>query len=276
MRLHPRWFGSVVLLALCTAHLGAQGTSGGVLRGRITVEGDTTPIPGAEVELLGTTLMKGTDSNGRYQFLSVPAGLYTLRVRLPGYVPVAQVFTIEDDQWVDQSLSLKRLPQSLTTVRVEGKVLKVPPRYEEVYARAARGWGTFITRDDIVRRNPIDMVSLLETLPAVQVNDRGVTFARCKEFTNLALPTKGQSGAAPGAHVQLYVDGVRRTGVGISLRNPSDANGGGIAGDEVTETLKELSPSSIQAIEIYNGVSRIPAEFLEDACAVIAVWTRSY
>jgi hypothetical protein len=33
---------------------------------------------------------------------------------------------------------------------------------------------------------------------------------------------------------------------------------------------------SIQAIEVCPGVGQIPAEFLADACAVIAIWTKSY
>ena len=47
-------------------------------------------------------------------------------------------------------------------------------------------------------------------------------------------------------------------------------------GNEQNETLRLVSTSQVQAIEVYSGVARIPGEFLDDACAVIAIWTKSY
>ena len=44
----------------------------------------------------------------------------------------------------------------------------------------------------------------------------------------------------------------------------------------VAEALHLVTPRDIEAIEVYTGVARIPAEFLEDACAVIAIWTKSH
>jgi hypothetical protein len=29
-------------------------------------------------------------------------------------------------------------------------------------------------------------------------------------------------------------------------------------------------------MEVYTGIARIPGEYLEDACAVIAIWTKAY
>ena len=46
--------------------------------------------------------------------------------------------------------------------------------------------------------------------------------------------------------------------------------------DRVEWVLELVPPTAIQAIEVYRGVAQIPAEFLDDACAVIAIWTKSY
>lgn len=279
-----------LLLALVTMTLApgasrAQPTSGGLLHGRVTIAGDTLPVAGAEVEIVGADRRTATDAGGRFQFVSVSAGSYRLRVRLPGYMPTTTEFRIDDDDWLDMPVPLRRLTSSLETVRIEGKVLKVPVRYEDVYARAARGFGKFFTRDDIERRQPRDLVSMLTLIPGVLVNDRGLTFQRCREPINgLVAPgargggspsprTDGSSGGSPTPqHVQVYVDGMRRTHRDIDVSMP---NGPDIV-DESMEALREISPSLVQAIEVYSGASQIPGEFLDDACAVIAVWTKSY
>ena len=66
---------------------------------------------------------------------------------------------------------------------------------------------------------------------------------------------------------QIFVDGFlvnRRTGYGQGYR-PED-----IRIDDV------VTPASIEGIEIFRGLSTVPAEFLSpDAdCGVIAIWTR--
>ena len=35
-----------------------------------------------------------------------------------------------------------------------------------------------------------------------------------------------------------------------------------------------VSPADIELMEVYTGVARLPAEYINDACAVIAVWTK--
>ena len=86
----------------------------------------------------------------------------------------------------------------------------------------------------------------------------------------------GGGPAAARAGVQVYVDGVRMTRSGAA-QVPSP-NSGVVPGDEydVEHALKIVPPTAIQAIEIYTGVAQIPADFLADACAVIAIWTKSY
>jgi hypothetical protein len=128
-----------------------------------------------------------------------------------------------------------------------------PPRYEAVYERALRGWGKLFTREDIDRLNPLDLTSLLATVPTVDFIGRAICFKRCQAGLSAGR-------CSPSPNVQVYVDGVRMT------RRPGDADW----------VLREVYPSSVEAMEVYTGVARIPAEFLADACAVIAIWTRSY
>ena len=86
----------------------------------------------------------------------------------------------------------------------------------------------------------------------------------------------GKAPAPQTAHVQVYVDGVRMTRSGAAQIAGASPSAGPDDDYDVEHALKLVPPTAIQAMEIYTGVAQIPAEFLEDACAVIAIWTKSY
>jgi hypothetical protein len=162
---------------------------------------------------------------------------------------------LEGGRSYEQAVELHRHPHALTEVRIAGRMVKVPARFEDVYARAAHEHGTFFFRQDIDKLNPYDVGSLLNLVPTVYTNDRGVTFRRCTADLN-GLSMSGRQRAST---IQVYVDGTRMT-----------------QSESVKEALQLVTPREIEAMEVYTGVGRLPAEFLEDACAVIAIWTKSY
>jgi hypothetical protein len=253
---------------------------GAVVSGRITPEHDTVGIPGVEVELVGTGMRRYADGKGQFRFAGVAEGSYDIRVRSLGYKPWVAHVDLLDGRIYEEDIALQRVATALTEVRIEGRQVKVPARFEEVYQRAALGYGKFFTKEDIDRLNPPDVKSLLSTMPAVLASDRGITFQRCQgglQGMSIAGGFSALSASAPDrAAVQVYIDGVRMTRSGkAQIPSPSS---GVVLGDEydVEHALKIVPPTAIQAIEIYTGVAQIPAEFLEDACAVIAIWTKSY
>ena len=77
--------------------------------------------------------------------------------------------------------------------------------------------------------------------------------------------------------VQIYLDGflmnqpLARVGASDSLRSSRDASQLAFTIDDV------VSPSLVEAIEVYHGLSEVPAEFAgpNAQCGVIAVWSRS-
>jgi hypothetical protein len=251
---------------------------GSVLSGRVTQAGDTTiGVGGAEVEIVGTALHRYANGDGLFRFTDVPAGTYELRVRMIAYQPATVRVVVEPGRPLQQNVALSRLPNALTEVLIEGRMLPVPARFEAVYARAARSNGKFFSRQDIQQLNPFDVKSLLNLVPTVQTNDRGITFQRCQAGLSAAqsISPRGQSSAANSqARVQVYIDGTRMTGRAAS----HDTGGPGkeTVENEVRDVLRLVNPREIEAMEVYTGVARIPAEFLNDACAVIAIWTKSY
>ena len=235
---------------------------GADVEGRVFQVGDTIGLPGALVEVVGRGIRSTANREGRYRLVGLVPGPQVLQVRLMGYLKKALQVDLQEGRLSQLDIGLDRFPNALTEVRIEGQRRRVPPRYEDVYRRMKVASGKFFTREDIDRFNPLDVQSLLMQAPTVHVNRNGLTFARC----NGAAATGGSGlGGSPG--VQIWIDGNRMTGR-LSRNRPDP--------EEQREVLQQVHPSQIQAIEIYSGVARIPGEFLDDACAVIAIWTKSY
>ncbi len=247
-----------------------EGRVGAELWGRVLQAGDTMGIPGALVEVVDGSGRVTTGLTGLYRLVGLTPGPHTLRVRLLGYRPVTMPVDLQDGRALQMDIRLERLPTTLTEVRIEGQLRHVPPRFQDVYRRMTTANGKIFTREDIERFNPLDVESLLQQVPTVRVTHHGIFFARCNEGGASALGL----GGSPG--VQIYIDGQRMTGRTSSGRPGARFDGEDPVAAEQRDVMRMVNPSQIQAMEVYSGVARIPGEFLEDACAVIAIWTRSY
>ena len=145
-----------------------------VLSGRVTQAGDTSiVVGGADIEIVGTGLRGYANGEGQFRFEDVSPGTYELRVRRLGYEPASLRVVLEGGRSYEQAVELPRHPHALTEVRIDGRMVKVPARFEDVYARAAHEHGTFFFRQDIDKLNPYDVGSLLNLVPTVYTNDRG-------------------------------------------------------------------------------------------------------
>ena len=251
---------------LATALHGQQKTVGAELWGHVRLAGDTVALPGTRVEVVGLSASTTTSQTGFYRFAELPAGRQELRLRRIGYESVSIPVQLKDGEAERRDIALVRLTTTLTEVRIEGQMRKVPPRFEDVYRRMTTANGKFFTREDIDLLNPLDVQSLLDHVPTARVSRNGIKFARCNEGGQMAL-------SRDGGKVQIWIDGLRMTG---RFANRPGAKDEDATAAEQREVLKMVNPSQVQAMEVYSGSSRIPGEFLEDACAVIAIWTKSY
>lgn len=57
----------------------------GVISGKVLDAGDNMPLPGAMLEIVGMNKYTISDYNGRYEFLNVVVGSYTVQVKYMGY-----------------------------------------------------------------------------------------------------------------------------------------------------------------------------------------------
>lgn len=75
---------AVALLLMASAVFAANGKVAGVVKDAQNGQ----LLPGANVQLVGTTLGSTTDAQGRYFILNVPPGTYSVKVTFIGYEPV--------------------------------------------------------------------------------------------------------------------------------------------------------------------------------------------
>lgn len=241
-----------VAVAISAVSAAAQRISGRVVDGANNLPLADLPIfaATADGEVAGAAR---TSADGTFTLALKHPGAYKLRVLRMGYWPTEYSFDVRDTVTlrVQVELGTRRITDVtlLTTVVIRGRQVQVPSRFADVLERARTGFGVLLTRADFETTGNVKLA--LGTIPTVFVNQRGVYFAKCD--------TRKERFAPGTAKVQVYINGMR-----LSL--PGD--------DNVENVLKLVAPADIELMEVYTGVARLPAEYVNDACAVIAIWTK--
>ncbi|MBL0170525.1 MAG: carboxypeptidase regulatory-like domain-containing protein [Gemmatimonadaceae bacterium] len=188
-----------------------------------------------------------TDSLGTFRFAGVAAGEYRVRVRRIGFEAVVMKVVAIADREVVVNVAMMSSAQAIATMTISGKRIDFPVRLTDAYSRMRRSTGYFFSREQIDSLFPLDVSALLMRTPGVRVTGDGrFDFARCKTSRN----------------IHVWVDGARWT------------NYHGFGGMDAHTAVRDIPPSSIQLMEVYSGVARIPGEYLDDACAVILIWRK--
>jgi len=235
----------------------SQQSAAPALEGRVLDAVDSGAVAFAEVRIVGTNVLTRADGRGNFHITGIPTAAKEFSVRALGYVRLTQSEEFAAGASLHRDIYLMRIPRVLTQMTVQGRSLRVPRSFEQIYERGARGFGAFITREQIDSMNPFDLKTMFATVAGVYTDSRGVYFQRC-------------SGSERG---ELWVDGQRVT----RFRRQRPPGAVGIDPDPYffNEFLEQVKPSSVQAIEVYPSHAIIPGEFLDaQPCAVIAIWTK--
>lgn len=220
-------------------------------RPRAAVSGSVTDATTGR-SLEGVTVRFGddtavvTDRRGGFQIKSVPVGDYEVRVSRVGYRPKTLEFAVDpDDRRLYLVVALEPLPVELEPVVVRGDTSSIVAYGEmaDFYRRKRMGFGRFITRQDIDRRNPFRVTDLLWGVPG--------TWIRYNAYGQAVVNFRGFSRCQPA----VYLD---------HMRVPLDF---GFALDELVQ------PQDVEGMEVYNGYAMTPAEFW-GGCGAIVIWTR--
>lgn len=205
-------------------------------------------IPGVEVRLGGGQLLYArTDDSGGFRLTGLTPGATQVTVRRLGFAPDTVRLTLRAGRIDSLVLSLAMVASALPGVLVEDEYEARSHRLlAGFWERRSRGFGTFLTRDDIERRNPHEFVDLA----------RGVPSMRIFSINGRQTIRFGRTTTMRDCPPQYIVDGLR-----IENGSPD-----------------EFTPQDIEAVEIYPGPATTPPQFTNRpytyTCGAIVIWTR--
>ena len=152
---------SIVHVGACVAALASPLFAQGAVGGHVTRADRTTPIEGAVVRVVGTTLGAKTDSIGRFRITGIPAGLHTLEARAPGHTVVRGTVGVRDGSDVLTALMLDAAPHELAGVTVVGGTADALVRIP--------GAATAIGEPQLRAQQPYSANEVLRTVPGVHI-----------------------------------------------------------------------------------------------------------
>jgi hypothetical protein len=225
------------------------------VQGRVLDDRTEEPIVGARVAVFapwGQRLgARDTDADGRFSFQVRHAHAVRLEAERMGYRAAETPYLrFEGRTWMEVEIRLDVDAVLLAPLEVVVASVRRSPMFSEFDYRVRNGFGSYFTRADIERVQPVLVTDLVASLPGVRLRGSGFGQARIVEMAQVA-----RMGACP---VQVFMDG--------RLMNRR----GEAAIDEL------VTPSDVEGVEVYRGLSTLPPEFYNEwsRCGVVAIWTR--
>jgi carboxypeptidase family protein/TonB-dependent receptor-like protein len=234
-----------VLLLPAFASVSAQ--SVGAISGTIH-DSAGTPIPGVEVVLLQVKGAVRSDSVGVFRFANIPAGKRQLHFRRLGFAPKSLDAEITEGKTLALTVVLEASATEIEGMTVE-EVARRRQILSDFYDRSSRGFGHFVTRDQIEKRNPMNLSDMMRMIP-------GARLIPMRNGGQAALRFNRAQMGGRDCPPQYWVDGVKTFGLNID----------------------DIIPQDVEGIEIYEGASSIPPQFNTKEgttiCGVVLIWTR--
>lgn len=226
----------------------------GLVRGRL-VESQGRPVAGAELRIFPGATRLVTDSTGTFTLPEGPAGTREFLVRRLGYAPLMVSVEVTAGDTASIEVPLGQMARALAPVVVEARVTSMNLGGFELRRQGRIGAGTFIGRDDIVRRQAGSWASLLRSMANVRVEESAAT-GETRVY--------GRGGDNPS---ELVTDR-------CTMRMVVD---GAVIPDGLP--LNTLPPlPEVAGIEIYQAIGAVPPQFsfAMPECGLIVVWTRDW
>lgn len=234
----------VLILALLPGPVLAQ--AAGSIRG-VVRDSLGGVVSDAHVAIQGSAARTTSASSGAFRLAGLPPGEAVLEVRRLGYRPFSSPVNVAAGRELQIDVSLSSVPEQLAPVQITRRAEAYDSRLAGFNARKSKHVGHIVTREKLDQMSSARFVDALRGMPGVSVRTlRG------------GVVTVSLRGArcAP----LFYMDGFPATS-GVM-------------------DLDMIDLSGIEGIEVYAGMSSIPAEFLISAggekCGVIAVWSRPF
>lgn len=250
-----------------------------VLRGVLYDDAKGTPVrgtimlvdPSSDAAVVHTT----TDSLGQFS-LEMAGGVYQIAAVRPGYTSVLSApirFRKGERLTVRVPIAVTGDPQHQIGVLEHVKpdqnaasTLDVPQQNSAAAgfeSRRSNGLGLQFDREAIEKSNTTTVGEFLQSVPGFTVRDPNSTASMRLSRNGGLLGGTSRVLAAVSCHIGWFLDGRR-----IDL--PSGRM------DPLTDGLGTMPLDAVSALEVFRGVSEIPAEFSAPdlRCGAVAIWTK--
>jgi hypothetical protein len=243
----------IVSLALCALVFSLPAT-GQTISGRVTDDLTELPVPGATLTIIRQSdravVQAMTDLQGRFVMNAPGDGLYRVYASRIAYDHLGGgPFELASGDTLNLDLFMTRTVLEMDEVMVEEARLLPHLEREGFYQRLRQGWGEFITRDQIERRDAFSPTDLLWGVRGVRLipDQHGVIIANGRKGVAL-------SPYACGGRMTVFLDGMM---VGYGTLDGF------------------VSVDAIEAIEVYPSPMGMPQQFASRSpCGAVVVWTR--
>lgn len=203
------------------------------------------PLAGALVSTRTYGIQGTTDHGGALRITSLPRGTHVVEVRYLGYASRSKEMEVVTGQASTLRMELAVEPLKLAAVRVVARRSLLQTTGFNDRRRA--GFGTFVSREEIVRMQPRLLSDVLRRVAGITLTPtRGGGGARAR-----MRGTKLITGDCP---IQYYVDGTMTAFLNVD----------------------DLRPDDVEGLEIYRGAATIPPAYNKGTalCGVVVIWTR--
>ncbi len=227
MRISKRLFvacttGLVTLAFVVTSMAAVSGVIQGVVKDAKT--GD--PLPGANVQIVGTSIGAATDLHGKYVIPRVPPGSYTLRVTFIGYKTVEVPVTVRAGEKVKKDIEMQYVAvkgkEVVVTAQAEGQIKAIN---QQLSSAAIVNVVSSARIQELPDANAAESVG---RLPGVAILRSG------GEGTKVVI-----RGLAPKYNT-IMIDGVRMASTDF---------------DDRSVDLSMISPYSLEGIEVLKAIT---------------------
>lgn len=247
---------TALALALWAVPVSAQHT--GVVVSGIVEDEQGHPVGDVVVVAPASGQLTLSDRAGRFRLSGVRPGTVRLEARRIGYQKAFTTLLLESGIDASWNVRLERAPIELPPLTVS-IARAATPQIAGFYQRRERRSGTFFTRADIERMQPRQLTDVLRRVPGARLLP--ITGPFGTTYVLQLGRALGHPAAQQPCPILYYVNGVPfRVQLDIGI----DAH---------------LRPDDIEAIEVYSGTARVPAQFHSIAnqtrCGVVAIWTRA-
>ena len=165
---------SSLLLQFALLLVPTASIASGYVTGKVIDSKSKAPLPGANVQIMGTVRGASTDRNGNFTIEKVPPGTYSIRASMIGYRSVTlKNILVRDKQETKVFFELRETPIEFDPIVVLAG--KTKQRLDQAAVSIS-----VVSAKEIKRRNPTNLIEALETVPGInfignQINIRGST-----------------------------------------------------------------------------------------------------